>query len=115
MARTSSISATAAVPTPPEVPAMTTSTVTGPTVLELPAIALFRLPQVLKVIPVSRTTWWRGIKEGRFPRPVRLGPRSVAWRASDIQALIASLPSAARQASLVVALACAAVHLLRAA
>lgn len=52
---------------------------------------LWRLPQVLAAFPVSRATWYEGIRAGRFPRPVRLGPRSVAWRASDIQALIERL------------------------
>ena len=58
---------------------------------EFLSCTLLRLPQVLKLFPVARTTWWRGIKDGRFPRPVRLGPRSVAWRASDITALIERL------------------------
>lgn len=38
-------------------------------------------------IPVSRSTWWQGVKDGRFPQPVRLGPRVTAWRAADIDAL----------------------------
>jgi prophage regulatory protein len=50
--------------------------------------ALLRLPQVLQLIPVGKSTWWNGIKAGKFPKPVRFGPRSVAWRASDIKALI---------------------------
>lgn len=43
-----------------------------------------RLPQVLKVVGVGRSTVWRWCKEGYFPTPVRLGPRVVAWRASDV-------------------------------
>lgn len=49
---------------------------------------LLRLPQVLNLIPVSRSAWWAGVKTGRFPRPVRLGPRTVAWRAEDVAALV---------------------------
>lgn len=43
-----------------------------------------RLPQVLKAVGVGRSTVWRWCKEGYFPAPVRLGPRVVAWRASDV-------------------------------
>jgi len=41
-------------------------------------------------IPVGRSTWWAGVKDGRFPKPVKLGPRITVWRAQDIRALIAS-------------------------
>lgn len=46
-----------------------------------------RLNQVLEVIPVSRSTWWAGVKDGRFPKPVKLSPRCTAWRAKDVLAL----------------------------
>jgi predicted DNA-binding transcriptional regulator AlpA len=39
-------------------------------------------------IPVGRSTWWAGIKSGRFPKPIKLGPRTTAWRVEDIRALI---------------------------
>ncbi|HVN89192.1 MAG TPA: AlpA family phage regulatory protein [Candidatus Binataceae bacterium] len=50
--------------------------------------ALLRLPQVLTLIPVSKSTWWNGVRQGKFPRPVKLGQRTTCWRASDILALI---------------------------
>ena len=50
-----------------------------------------RLPQVLELVPVSRSTWWAGCKTGRFPKPVKLGPRTTAWRAEDIAALLEKL------------------------
>ena len=50
-----------------------------------------RLPQVLELIPVSRSTWWAGCKSGRYPKPVKLGPRTSAWRVADIQALLEQL------------------------
>jgi predicted DNA-binding transcriptional regulator AlpA len=40
-------------------------------------------------IPVSKSTWWAGVKDGRFPKPVKLGPRITVWRAEDIEQLIA--------------------------
>jgi len=53
--------------------------------------ALLRLPGVLAKVPVSRSAWWQGVKEGRYPAAVKLGPRTTAWRESDIDALIQSL------------------------
>lgn len=54
-------------------------------------VVLLRLPEVLRLFPVGKSTWWAGVKSNRFPAPVRLGPRTVAWRASDIRALIDDL------------------------
>jgi predicted DNA-binding transcriptional regulator AlpA len=39
-------------------------------------------------IPVSKSTWWAGVRSGRYPKPVKLGPRVTAWRIEDIKALI---------------------------
>jgi len=39
-------------------------------------------------IPVSKSTWWAGVKSGRYPKSVKLGPRITAWRVEDIRALI---------------------------
>jgi prophage regulatory protein len=50
---------------------------------------LIRLSDVLSIyIPISRSHWYRGIKSGKFPRPIRIGPRSCFYRISDIEALI---------------------------
>jgi prophage regulatory protein len=46
-------------------------------------------PPIPPIIPVGKSTWWAGVKSGRFPKPVKLGPRTTAWRVSDIRALIA--------------------------
>jgi predicted DNA-binding transcriptional regulator AlpA len=50
--------------------------------------ALYRLSQVLQFIPVSRSTWWQGVRESRYPAPVKLGPATTCWRGSDLLALI---------------------------
>ena len=55
---------------------------------------LLRLPQVLEIIPVSRSTWWKGCKEGRYPQPVHPSPRTSAWRKCDIDALVARFAKA---------------------
>lgn len=53
--------------------------------------SLLRLRQVLALVPISASSWWAGVRSGRFPKPVKLGPRTTAWRAPDILALIDSL------------------------
>jgi prophage regulatory protein len=41
------------------------------------------------LIPVSRSTWWSGVKSGRFPKPVNvLGGSITTWRAEDIRRLV---------------------------
>ena len=54
----------------------------------LPKEGFVRLPQVLAVIPVSKTQFWEGIKTGKYPSPITLGPRTTAWRVEDIRGLI---------------------------
>lgn len=61
---------------------------------ELPETGFLRLPEVLRLYPVSKSTWWSGIREGRYPHPVKLGERATAWRVEDIRALIESAASA---------------------
>lgn len=57
----------------------------------LPSTGFLRLNQVLEIIPVGRSSWWRGCQEGRYPAPVKLGPRTTAWRAEDIAELVRRL------------------------
>ena len=57
----------------------------------LPETGFVRLSSILAPrgpIPVSKSTWWAGVKEGRFPKPAKLGPRTTAWRVEDIRRLI---------------------------
>lgn len=39
-------------------------------------------------IPVGKSTWWEGVKQGRFPQPFKLGPRITVWRCEDIEDLL---------------------------
>lgn len=58
---------------------------------DLPKTGLVRLSAILGPlgpIPVSKSTWWAGVKTGRYPRPVKLGQRVTAWRVEDIRKLI---------------------------
>lgn len=69
--------------------------------MRLPETGYLRLPQIIgnpnadppipAVIPVSKSSWWAGVKSGRYPQPVRLGPRTTAWSVESIRALIASV------------------------
>ncbi len=57
----------------------------------LPETGFVRLPTILKVFPVSKSTWWAGVKNGRYPQPVKLGLKITAWRVEDIRDLIESV------------------------
>lgn len=71
------------------------------TVDMLPGTGYLRLAQIIgrpatkgrpatpPIIPVSRSTWWAGVKSGRYPQPTHvLGPRITAWRVEDVRSLI---------------------------
>ncbi len=57
----------------------------------LPETGFLRLPDVLRLIPVSRASWWLGVKNGRYPQGVKIGARTTGWRVSDIRDLIEHL------------------------
>jgi prophage regulatory protein len=57
----------------------------------IPETGFVRLPQVLSVIPLGRSCWWEGVKSGRFPKPIKLSERCVAWKVEDIRNLIREL------------------------
>lgn len=66
----------------------------------LPETGYLRLHQIVgdpkaaipAIIPVSKSTWWTGVKSGRFPKPVKIGNgRATFWRVEDIRALIESV------------------------
>ncbi len=50
-----------------------------------------KLTEVLKLIPVSRSSWYLGMQDGYYPKPINIGPRAVAWLKSDIIKLIDNL------------------------
>ena len=58
----------------------------------LPATGFLRLPQVLAIYPVGKTTWYEGVKSGRYPPSVAIGKRAKGWRVEDIRELIANGP-----------------------
>lgn len=70
---------------------------------QIPETGFLRLRQILgdpstnpptpAIVPVGKSAWWAGVKSGRFPAAVKLGPRTTAWRVEDIRALIAATPN----------------------
>ncbi|MHA6896909.1 helix-turn-helix transcriptional regulator [Ralstonia pseudosolanacearum] len=54
----------------------------------LPETGFVRLPQILSLIPISRSAWWAGVRDGKFPKGIKLGSKTTVWRAEDIRALI---------------------------
>ncbi len=57
-----------------------------------PSTRLLRVNSVLEKVALSRTELQRQINDGTFPRPLKLGPRTIAWTEASIDAWIASLP-----------------------
>ena len=55
---------------------------------ELPETALLRVKQVLRFVPISRSSWWAGCRSGKYPAPLKLSARVTVWRSSDIRKLI---------------------------
>ena len=58
--------------------------------LDFPKTGFVRLSQTLAPdgpIPVSKSTWWQGVKDGRFPKSYKLGPRTTVWKVKDIRAM----------------------------
>ena len=61
-----------------------------------PTSGFLRLPQILAIFPIGKTTWWEGCRTGRFPKPIKLGVRTTVWRAEDIAALVERLGAQGR-------------------
>jgi len=63
----------------------------------LPERGLVRLWQILgdrrrgipPIIPISKSSWWAGVKTGKYPKPVKLSARCTCWHAEDIRKLLA--------------------------
>ena len=55
---------------------------------QIPVTGFLRLHQILEFFPISKSAWWKGCATGRYPKPLKLGPRTTVWRAEDIRAFI---------------------------
>jgi hypothetical protein len=64
----------------------------------LPETGFLRLPQIIgdkrteppipPLIPVCKSSWWDGVRTGKYPKPLKLGPRTTVWKVADIRRLI---------------------------
>jgi prophage regulatory protein len=54
---------------------------------QIPPITLMRIPQILKVMPVSKSKFWLMVQKGEFPKPIKIG-RSSFWTIEQVQAFI---------------------------
>ena len=54
-------------------------------------------PPLEPILPISASSWWAGVAEGRFPKPVKLGPNITVWMWEDIQGLLDHLAAEAGQ------------------
>ena len=57
----------------------------------IPSTGFLRLPQILAIFPISKSSWWEGCRTGRYPKPIKLGPRTTVWKAEEIDAFIENL------------------------
>ncbi len=53
--------------------------------------AYIRLPEILNLLPIGRSTWWLWVATGKAPKGVKLGAKTTAWKLSDIQKLLDDL------------------------
>jgi prophage regulatory protein len=71
----------------------------SPQIHQLPETGFLRIWQIVgnkktntpALIPIGRTTFLNGVKSGKYPKPVKLGERTTAWKIEDIRALIVQL------------------------
>lgn len=56
--------------------------------VSLPETGFIRLPTLLAVFPISKSSLYDGIKKGIYPAPVKLSERTAAWKVEDIRILI---------------------------
>ncbi len=65
---------------------------------QIPETGFLRIGQIIgdrkrgivPLIPISKTAWWDGVNAGKFPKPVKLGPKTTVWKASDIRDYISA-------------------------
>ncbi len=65
---------------------------------DLPDIGFIKLKQIIgdkktnpptpALIPVGKTTWWNGVRSGKFPPAIKIGPKTTVWRVEHIRSLI---------------------------
>ena len=60
--------------------------------------AFVRLPQILKLIPISKSCFWNKVASGDFPAPIKFG-RCSFWKSADIKQIIEDIESGKMEVS----------------
>ena len=48
-------------------------------------------PPIQPILPISKSTWWDGVKSGRFPKAIKIGANTTVWREDEIRSLVDEL------------------------
>ena len=56
-----------------------------------PVKRLLRIKEVLVRLSISRSSFLDGCRTGRFPQPLKIGPRTTVWKSEEIDAFIENL------------------------
>ena len=59
-----------------------------------PEVKIHRVKSLVRLLGISRTTIWRLVKGGDFPKPISLGKRAKGWRREDIDEWVRSREAA---------------------
>lgn len=57
---------------------------------QFPNTGFVDLTKILAIFPISKSSWWQGVKDGRYPKSIKHGGRTF-WKAQDIHDLIESI------------------------
>lgn len=57
----------------------------------LPDEALVEIKRFLPLLPFKKSTWWAGVKSGRFPAGKRLGNNKTVWTVGQIRQVLFQL------------------------
>ena len=60
-----------------------------------PDKGLVRLPQILKIVPISPSTWWKWIREGKAPKGRKLARNVTVWKAEEILSFVVNIDNVA--------------------
>jgi len=48
-------------------------------------------PPIPPILPISKSNWWEGVKAGRYPKAIKIGANTTAWREDEVRALVEKL------------------------
>ena len=48
-------------------------------------------PPIQPILPISKSSWWDGVKTGRFPKAIKIGANTTVWREEEIRSLVDKL------------------------